>query len=276
MEGNPKIEREYVSRARDRYHSTLPLLEEMEKAVDDTDVPMTAITNLFFDYIVKANGTALDHVFDAKTYSETLKKHLGSGREKDIDKDINQTLLPSNGLDSYSSFKRTALLYLAGEFGLSSNDPAAHVFLDFDWNWYRRNYVSLKNGLEAFGVTEEEQRRELAGFMKKEGIAEGDLESVMKSLRDMHRENFIRRLTRERAVERLLRRSKKGERPVVRALIHLAGEAISMDEEMHLTNEKAINLTILAAERRGLSRRELFNTMIAVAAESYGQPKPRN
>lgn len=259
--GNPKIEKRLVSDAWHRFGQVREILDRMERAIEDTNVSMKEISRLLVDYFRKSHSAALDFIFDAETYICVVRQNLKKGDDKRFDGDVINSITTSNGVDNISSFKKHVLLFLAYELGKTSSHQSTYSFRNYDWNWYRRNYIALKKRAAIFKVTEAHQSKELEKFKKMLGTK--TFEDVLNAMRELDREIMIRRLTRQETVERLIKNAKQGKKETIKALTHLAGESCTLNEEMHITNFNALYRFVLAAEKRKIPIEHAVGLFIA-------------
>lgn len=263
---NPKEINEILLTAWKKYNQYSSELENIKTVALDNKIPIKSLIILVFKYLNKANGTALDRIFDYVSFTDALKKYLKK-YDDEISVCIQQIMTPANGIDCELVAIKNTLLYLAHEFSKNSLNPAAFAFVEFTQDWYQQNYVSNAIKLHVIEITIEKQKSDLAKLMKKENIIDGNFDSVLVALKKIQHESMERRNKRECALEKIISYSKQFAVEKVKALLLFAGDAISMNEEMHLTNEKALNLLKIGAEKRSIAPKELIQLVFEVSCK---------
>jgi len=250
IERKPQLAKQLVSKAWERYRGAITEIPELERLANDRTVPIETVMDKRMVILHDSQTGALDFVFDPKEYVSAVKRHLKPGFPESVIQSALETITPAYGTDSGVTRDRAALVRLANEYGRHHQN--GYAFHQYDWEWYRHNFAIVAPRKFQLQITDSMLRDSVEDVRKSRGIPEGDFDAVLRALKDLRFEAFSKAGATSEAQKHVLRYAKSGSKRTLKALFHFAGNAMQLNETMHTTNARCIELGKLAAEKRGL------------------------
>ncbi|MCX6769632.1 MAG: hypothetical protein NT051_03050 [Candidatus Micrarchaeota archaeon] len=275
---SPDFAKELSDEAWQRYNFSLPLAKMLGEAAMNRKQPMEHVIYHFLAHFLTTYSSALDLVFDYETYVKEVAKRIRTGNSYSKETaiiDLSYTIQAPSANNLLFNGRRAKLLHIAHKASVSSNFPGAYTYLDFDWNWYRKNHIPEYENTKVFFVYAKDIRQNLAITEKNLGVSY----DCPKTAYEIARENLVSLKSIIRAAQtirydassRLLKMARAGEKEVVVALEFFAGQAVELNETIHTTLTKAETLVSIAAELRGLGKQQLADALIGFRETESGR-----